>query len=347
MARQAFIIGGTGQIGRKIAETLLMNDWQVTLTHRGSRPEPIELLRMGAQFAALDRNVDRALRNALHGGTDAVIDTIAYTPEHARQLIDISGDAGVIAVISSASVYQDYAGRTLDEAAEGGFPDFPDLIKETQAIVPPGSQTYSTLKSALEARLLESSNAPVTILRPCAIYGQHSLRPREYWFVKRMLDQRPVIPLAFCGESRFHTSSVENIAALTLHCLEKPGTRVFNVADPEAITLAKIGASIARHLDFKGRFHLIDSDSYPPKIGATPWSVPAPFTLDMSAALEFGYRPVTNYDVAVGAMCKWLVDLRPKDWRAAFPVLASYPYEQFDYAAEDKFLKELNFAKEH
>jgi nucleoside-diphosphate-sugar epimerase len=339
VARHAFIIGGTGQIGRKIAETLLFNGWQLTLTHRGSHPEPVELLRMGAKFAAMDRNENEAIQNALRGGADAVIDTIAYMTEHAEQLIDISGNAGTIAVISSASVYQDYAGRTLDEAGEGGFPDFPQPIKETQATVPPGPQTYSTLKSALEVTLMEGSKAPVTILRPCAVHGPHSLHPREYWFIRRMLDQRTVIPLAFRGESRFHTSAVENIAALALLCLEKPGMRVFNIADPEALTLAKIGAAIARHLDYKGSFHLVDNDDYPPKIGATPWSVPAPFTLDMSAALAFGYRPVTEYEHAVGAMCKWLVELSPNDWRGVFPGLAGYPYEQFDYAAEDVFLK--------
>ena len=342
MPRHAFIIGGTGQIGRKIAETILAHGWQVTLSHRGKRSEPADLLRLGAKFAAFDRSEEGALSHALRGGADAVIDTIAYTPEHAGQLIDISGNVGALAVISSASVYQDYAGRTLDEARDGGFPDFPEPIRETQAIVPPGPQTYSTLKSALEARLLEGSRAPVTILRPCAIYGPYSMHPREYWFVKRMIDQRPVIPLAFRGESRFHTSAVENIAAVALLCLEKPGTRVFNIADPEALTLAEIGVAIARHMDFKGGFHLIDNDEYPPTAGSTPWSVPAPFTLDMTAAQAFGYKPVAAYREAVGEMCKWLVKLSPVDWRSAFPVLASYPNEQFDYAAEDVFLRGIS-----
>ncbi len=341
MPRHAFIIGGTGQIGRKIAEMLLVDGWAVTISHRGGRPEPADLLLKGAKFAAFDRNEDGALRNALSGGADTVIDTIAYTPKHAGQLVELSGNAAALAVISSASVYQDYNGRTLDEAGEGGFPDFPEPISETQATVPPGPQTYSKLKAALEERLLEGSKAPVTILRPCAIYGAHSLHPREYWFVKRMLDQRPVIPLAFRGESRFHTIAVENIAALTRLCMERPGTRVFNIADPEALTLAQIGAAIARHLDFKGRFHLIDNDDYPPTVGATPWSVPKPFTLDMSAALAFGYRPVTRYDDAVVSICDWLAALAPHDWRAAFPVLASYSNEPFDYAAEDVFFQNL------
>jgi nucleoside-diphosphate-sugar epimerase len=220
MPRHAFIIGRTGQIGRKIAEALLVHGWSVTLSHRGGHPEPADLLLKGAKFAALDRNENDALRHALRGGADAVIDTIAYTPEHADQLVELSSDAGALAVISSASVYQDYNGRTLDEAGEGGFPDFPEPIRETQATVPPGPQTYSTLKAAVEERLLEGSKAPVTIFRPCAIYGTHSLHPREYWFVKRMQDQRPVIPLAFRGKSRFHTSAVESIAALTRLCMD-------------------------------------------------------------------------------------------------------------------------------
>jgi nucleoside-diphosphate-sugar epimerase len=346
MPRHAFIIGGTGQIGRKIAETLLALGWAVTLSHRLGSQKPSDLLLKGAKFIALDRNDDGALRQVLRSGADAVIDTKAYTPEHADQLIDLCGNVGAFSVISSASVYQDYKGRTLDEADEGGFPDFPHPIKETQRTVPPGPQTYSTRKAAMEERLLARSTVPVTILRPCAVYGVHSLHPREYWFVKRMLDQRPVVPLAFRGESQFHTSAAENIAALALLCLERQGTGIFNIADPEALTLAQIGAAVARHMNFKGSFHLIDNDEYPPKIGATPWSVPAPFTLDMSAALAFGYRPVTGYVDAVGAVCKWLVELSPMDWRAAFPGLAAYTNDQFDYAAEDVFFKNQSAAKD-
>ena len=117
---------------------------------------------------------------------------------------------------------------------------------------------------------------------------------------------------------------------------------MFNIADPEALTLAEIGAAIACHMDFKGGFHLIDNDDYPPTVGSTPWSVPAPFTLDMTAALALGYNPVAAYREAVGEMCKWLVELSPADWRSAFPVLASYPNEQFDYAAEDVFLRGIS-----
>jgi hypothetical protein len=40
-------------------------------------------------------------------------------------------------------------------------------------------------------------------------------QPREWWFVKCILDHQPSIPLAYEGRSRFHTSSALNIAELT------------------------------------------------------------------------------------------------------------------------------------
>jgi nucleoside-diphosphate-sugar epimerase len=324
----------------------LAHGWEVTACHRGLRAKTAEPSLHGAKFVQLDRNEPGALQHAVRGGADALIDTVAFRPEHADQLAEISSNVGALAVISSASVYQDEKGRTLDEARAGGFPDFPDPIQETQATVPPGAQTYSTRKAALEQKLFEESKAPVTILRPCAVYGTHSLHPREYWFVKRMLDQRPMIPLAFRGESRFHTTSVDNIAALARLCMEKPGTRVLNIADPQALTVTEIGTAIARCAGFKGRFHLIDNDEYPPSIGATPWSVPAPFTLDMSAALALGYQPVASYESAVGAVCRWLAEAAPQNWRAAFPILASYPNDQFDYSAEDVLFHNFSAGKD-
>jgi hypothetical protein len=52
-----------------------------------------------------------------------------------------------------------------------------------------------------------------------------------------------------------------------------------------------------------------------------------------------GYRPITTYEAAVGASCDWLARTSPTQWREAFPVLASYSHEHFDYAAEDAFLE--------
>jgi len=340
MTRHAFIVGGTGQIGRAIAENLLRHGWQVTASHRGHQPPPAELLERGLKTVTLDRDEPAGLQAALGPGADALIDTVAYDETHARQLLSVREAVGALLVISSVSVYRDREGRTLDEARLNGFPEFSAPIAENQATVDPGPETYSTRKVALERTLLDHATCPVTVLRPCAVHGPGSRHPREWWFVKRMRDGRAVIPLAFEGRSRFHTTSVRNLAELARLGLEIPGTRVFNIGDPDPPGVAEIGRSIARVLAYRGRMVGIKDSAYPPPVGATPWSCPRPFLIDGRAALAIGYKPVTTYAEAVAETCTWLSEVADgAPWPALFPVLAQYPRDLFDYPAEDAFLQ--------
>jgi nucleoside-diphosphate-sugar epimerase len=339
MARHAFIIGGTGQIGRAIAINLLQHGWRVTASHRGHRPPPADLVEQGLEVVTLDRENSAALPAALDAGADALIDTVAFDETHARQLLNLQGSVGTVLVISSASVYRDEQGRTLDEARQNGFPHFDAPIRETQATVDPGPENYSTRKVALERTLLDQARCPVTVLRPCAIHGPGSQHPREWWFVKRMRDGRETIPLAFEGRNRFHTTSVRNIAELARISLEHPGTRVLNIGDPDPPSVAEIGRFIARNLDYRGRIVGITNSPYPPPVGATPWSGPRSFLIGGQAALAIGYKPVTAYEEAVVESCRWLSAVAgTAPWPELFPVLASYPRDLFDYETEDAFL---------
>jgi nucleoside-diphosphate-sugar epimerase len=340
MARHAFILGGTGQIGRAVAAAFLSANWSVTISHRGSRPEPRDLIARGARVVLLDRDNAGDLARALGAGADVLVDTVAYDQNHGSQLIAVQSSVSTFVVVSSASIYRDGLGRTLDEARQTGFPEMPDPIPESHPTVDPGPATYSTRKVALERRLLDDAAAPVTILRPCAIHGVNSRHPREWWFVKRIPDCRPFIPLAYRGKRRFHTSAVANIAALVVVAAEAPGSRVLNIADPDPPTVAEIAGFAAHHLDYRGRIIGLDDPTYPPVNGTTPWSVPRPFVLDCDAAGALGYSPVTAYADAIGATCDWLVaDAGNGDWRDRYPVLASYPRDHFDYAAEDAFIR--------
>lgn len=142
--------------------------------------------------------------------------------------------------------------------------------------------------------------------------------------------------MAYDGQSLFHTSAAANIAALVLVALEKPDMRILNVADPTALTVAEIGGAIAGELGYGG--HLLPVKANSEGIGHTPWSVPAPFVLDTRAAHTLGYAPATTYQRAIGTMCDWLRSRATEPWRELFPILASYPRDLFDYAAEDRFL---------
>jgi nucleoside-diphosphate-sugar epimerase len=171
----------------------------------------------------------------------------------------------------------------------------------------------------------------MTILRPFAIHGPGSTHPREWWFVKRILDGRRRIPLAWRGESRFQTSATINIAELIRVVLERPATRVLNAADPEAPSVAEMGCTIAALYGIDLDLVLIDG---PPKdgVGGTPWSTPLPIIANVSRAEALGYRPAATYAEAIGATCRSAETLA-----AAGVPFVPYLQSMFDYAAEDAF----------
>ena len=242
----------------------------------------------------------------------------------------------------NAAVYADPAGRSLDEAREGGVPEFRVPLTEREPTVPVGDETYSTRKVAIERALLGQDAIPSTLIRAGAIYGPGDLNSREWYFVKRALDGRRVVVLAHRGESRFQPTSVHNLAELIRLAAERPGRRLLNCGDPQAPSVAEIGRHIAAAMNREWTEVLVPG---PPRagVGDNPWGVPHPFVLDMTEAeFEVGYRPVTTYERAVGETCEWLVSATEgRDWREALPGAAELYKDEFDYAAEDEYLRGL------
>jgi len=205
MAGQAVVVGGTGQIGRACARHLAQHGWDVLALSRGERSMPDELAAHGVEHRAVDRDDAGALRGAVDDDVELLVDVVAYDAEHGAQFLELQGRVGSIVAVSSASVYADARGRTIDESAdEASFPALPVPIPETQATVPPGLATYSTRKVALERVLLEQDAVPATVVRPCAVHGPGALGAREWWVVGRAVDQRPYLVCACAGGTVFH-----------------------------------------------------------------------------------------------------------------------------------------------
>lgn len=323
MSRRAFILGGSGQIGRAAALNLLEAGWEVTVGQRHG--EVPQALAGRVTVSVLDRDDDRALGEALARPFDAVIDTVAYNAIHARQWLALQNRLGALAVISTGSVYLDDEGRALPEGAR-----YPVPLREDQRRAPPGEADYSTNKVAMEDALLAGVRVPLKILRPFAVHGPGSRAPREWWFLAQILRGAQSIPLAFDGQSRFHTTATANLAELVRVALEQPEVQVLNAADPDAPTVAEIGQAI---LGATGSTATLAPFPGPPKgwKGRTPWSLEAPLVADMSAAAALGYRPVTDYAAAAPALCAALVaQSQGKDWLTAFPGLSAYPPQMFE-----------------
>ena len=67
------------------------------------------------------------------------------------------------------------------------------------------------------------SAAPVTVLRLGKVHGPWAVKPREWVFVKRVLDRLPAVFLARRGAGVAQTVAADNVAALGLIATTNPG----------------------------------------------------------------------------------------------------------------------------
>jgi len=336
MSKTAFVLGASGQIGEAVIPALLRDGWTVRAGSRSEHNWPDSV-----EGVLVDRESDESFRAALGRGVDVLVDCVAYTAAHARQIVDSADRISSAVVISSISVYADAQGRTLDEASDAdSFPQLPLPIAESQARTRSGPTTYSTRKVAMEDALLDDSvRIPVSVLRPGAIYGPGSVHPRELWFIKRALDKRPVQLLNWGGHSQFHRSNTLNIAELIRLAAERPRRRALHAVDELALTTAEIADVTNAYLDHHPLEFIIQGAS---QLGDTPWSVPKPIVASMTQAeTELGYRPVATYADTVPIIVDQLVErLAHSDVATAFPTfVGANGVTAFDYEAEDTWVE--------
>ena len=359
------IIGGTGAIGRATARRLLATGWSVDLIGRDPARMPGDIAATGGRFIAADRARDGrgradsgrgradgggALRAAFGNGADLLVDCACFTAQDAAGLLPLAREAASTVLISSKAVYVDAAGHHSNSRVR---PRFTGPVREDQPTVAPGYGDYRTgegypaNKVAAEQVLLDSG-VPVTVLRPSKIHGPGSRQPREWMFVKRVLDRRPVLFLAHRGAGVDHPTAAANVAALIELAARRPGRRILNAADPDAPSALGISRVIARHLGHTWEEVLLDGpdSTGPDSTGRTalahrhPWDTPHPFVLDMTAAAGLGYTPAGDYAATVAGEVDWLVtaagggedaDLIPGPGDSYFAPLLGYP-------AEDRWL---------
>jgi 2'-hydroxyisoflavone reductase len=172
-AMRILILGGTGFVGRHLAERCLERGHQLSLFHRG-RSNP-GILR-GAEHIAGDRDADLS---ALRGRTfDVVVDTGGYEVSAVRAAARAALHPDLHYVfISSLSVYSDL---TSTDELSGPLRTIPDA--ETAKL---SLETYGALKTACERALDEELDGRVEHVRAGLILGPHDYDERfRYWLTR-------------------------------------------------------------------------------------------------------------------------------------------------------------------
>jgi hypothetical protein len=108
---RAFIIGGTGLVGRATTRRLLAAGWDVDVVARSASNLPPDLAAAGVRVSSADRADGAALVAAFGDGADLLVDGVCFTAAHARDLLPLAAHAASTVMISSKAVYVDAAGR--------------------------------------------------------------------------------------------------------------------------------------------------------------------------------------------------------------------------------------------
>ncbi len=248
------ILGGTGFISGALARMAWASGHQTWILTRGQRPAPAGVTRLMA-----DRNNPAAFVKAVGsvGVTwDAVIDCIAFQPEHiAQDLAVFSGRARQLIFISTDSVY-DPVRKKIPQPVEPA--DF-------------ASAGYGFQKRRCEVALANDAPAdlPWTIVRPSHVYGPGShlgcLPPafRDPLLPRKILEGQP-IALADGGRFLVQPIFCNDLVTLILSLVHLPGTSrsIFNAPGPQTVTMRAYYEAIAHSLDRELRVVEIPTEPY-------------------------------------------------------------------------------------
>ncbi len=330
-AVRVLVLGGTKFIGPAVVERLLAAGHEVALFHRG---------KTGAErFPGLPRILGDRHRLADSAAVlraarpEVVVDMLPIGAADARAVVGLfRGLVARLVAIGSADVYRAFGAATGIE--EG--PADPSPLDESAALRAtrfpyrgraPGLDDYD--KIHVEEAVLGAGDLPGTVLRLPMVYGPGDPQHRFGPVVRRALDRRPALLMDEGGAGwRCSRAFVGDVAAAVALAVvdRRPGSRVHNVAEPDAPTLAEWAALAAEAVGWPGRIVTLPDDRCPAACRAGARG-DRPVVLDSRRIREdLGYRESLTRPEAIR---------RAVAWEAANPAPGPPP----DYAAEDAALR--------
>jgi NADH dehydrogenase len=194
MSKLVTIYGGSGFVGRYIAQRMARQGWRVRVAVR--RPNEAHFVKpygVVGQVEPVFCNIrdDDSVRLVMHGA-DAVVNCVGSFDARGRNNYDavqLEGAARIARIASEEGV-----GRLVHLSAIGADPD--------------SDSGYSRTKGQGEQAVLSAFPA-ATILRPSVVFGPEDQFFNRFAGMSRM---SPVIPL-FGAETRFQPVYVDDVAA--------------------------------------------------------------------------------------------------------------------------------------
>lgn len=227
------IIGGTGFVGRSIADQAVARGLRVRVVTR-SLPRAKRLLVLPTLEAmAADPHDEKALERAFED-MDAVVNLAGILHEGGPATFE--------------RVHAQLPRKILKACQASGVQQL--LHMSALGADPKGPSRYQRSKAQGEAAVREAGATPAwTIFRPSVIFGEHDHFLNLFASLARLF---PVLPLAG-AQARFQPVWVEDVARAFVGMLgeDEAAGRTFSLCGPRAYTLAElvgfVAATIGRH----------------------------------------------------------------------------------------------------
>ncbi len=236
MAGIATIFGGSGFVGRYIAERLAQSGWRVRVAVR--RPNEALFVRtygVPGQVEPVQANVRYPESvDAVVNGADAVINCVGILAENRRQRFSAVHEEGAGNIAAGAT--RAGASRLVHISAIGASPD--------------SESRYAQSKAAGELAVTTAFDGAV-ILRPSIIFG-----PEDSFFNRfaAMARMSPVLPIVR-AHTRFQPVYVDDVAKAACIAVEDSSKAgVYELGGPEVM---EFGDLMAKMLDVIRRRRLI------------------------------------------------------------------------------------------
>lgn len=224
------IFGGSGFVGRYIAQALAREGWRVRVAVR--RPEQAGFVRAYGVVGQVEpwlANVrDDASVAAAVAGAEVVVNCVGILAETGRQTF--------------AAVQQEGAARIARAAREAGVARMVQLSAIGADAA--SDSVYARTKAAAEAAVLEHFPDAV-ILRPSIVFGVEDSFFNRFAAMTRL---SPVVPVVG-PETRFQPVWVEDVArAAALAVTGRAAAGIYELGGPEIESFRRLMARMLRHI---------------------------------------------------------------------------------------------------
>jgi len=274
-------IGGTGFVGRAMAETAMAHGHEVTLFHRGKTgvdifPEATHILG--------DRISDLA---KIEGEYDVLIDTSGYFPRQIRLAHEALADkVKRLVFVSTISVYASPYPELVDESS-------PMIELEDQETEIVSGETYGGLKVLCERAINELWGTDAWIIRPGIIVGPNDHTDRfTHWIAKASKGEPYVGPAG--ADQPLQFIDARDLAEFTIKGIEAEENRTVNTIGPFdaasfGTVLAELHASFGTKFSAKMVFKPEDNEEIQlPMVLPTDGSSDAMFKVNVQTCIEMG-----------------------------------------------------------